>query len=507
MEVNYTSLDDRALEQAAAAGDRDAFGALYNRHFDRVYDFTFRILRNADEAADIAQESFLRAMKGLKNGKKKAAFSTWLFIIARNLALNKIQRSRWDVTPIGDRAHVFEQIDVARLGDPEAVAAATELAHLVWEAANGLDPKQYSLLDLHLRQGLDSGEIAQVLGITKGNAYTKLSRLKDAFESSVVALILTRGAGNRCGQLSELIRDRPVAEMTPSLRRIIGAHVQNCAACEDRKRRLLSPSALFGAFAAVPAPIGLKQRGAEAWKASWEGMAGDAAGVGPFHALEVGRTVGETLSTRTMAVLALLILASVVGGRGGWLALRNGGGNAENTDAVVLPALVSPSPSGTPNTMGSISPAPSNVTPGSAENLIITFWNNLQPSGTGEGLAPGPYYDKPGLICDYSFSVNYPTLLGVWQVDSVAPIKNVQWETIGVGLAEGWIIQGLTNPSGAEFYASSQDKHHFSQGVFYKYDDLRRNGGRGPLKSTWTFDVTATDSTGRTVSVAYSVEC
>jgi len=61
----------------------------------------------------------------------------------------------------------FDVVDADRFSDPAEAAEVNAVASLVWQAAAGLDPKQLSLLDLHLRQGLDSGEIADVLGVTK----------------------------------------------------------------------------------------------------------------------------------------------------------------------------------------------------------------------------------------------------------------------------------------------------------------------------------------------------
>src|SRR3990172_5214885 len=98
MQIGYQQQSDQALELLAARGNADAFGELYDRHFDRVYDFVLRMVRDADEAADIAQETFLRAMKALKPGDKEASFSTWVFTIARNLAFTRLGKKRTTVT-------------------------------------------------------------------------------------------------------------------------------------------------------------------------------------------------------------------------------------------------------------------------------------------------------------------------------------------------------------------------------------------------------------------------
>src|SRR3990172_7758377 len=182
-------LAETSLVELAKAGDQHAFAELYNRYFDPVYDFVSRMTRNRDEAADIAQDTFLKAMNALGGLQKGASFKSWIFTIARNTALNRLEkasRTRPLTFEDDERDEVsFDVVDTDRFSDPQEAAQASAIASLVWEAAAGLDPKQLSLLDLHLRQGLDSGEIADVLGVTKNNGYVMLNRLKKAVEEAI----------------------------------------------------------------------------------------------------------------------------------------------------------------------------------------------------------------------------------------------------------------------------------------------------------------------------------
>ena len=154
-------LADSSLIELAQGGDQHAFAELYSRYFDPVYDFVARMMRNRDEAADVAQDSFLKAMNALGGLQKGTSFKSWIFTIARNTALNRIEknsRTRPLTFEGEDGEEVgFDVVDTDRFSDPEEAAQASAVASLVWEASAGLDPKQLSLLDLHLRQGLDSG--------------------------------------------------------------------------------------------------------------------------------------------------------------------------------------------------------------------------------------------------------------------------------------------------------------------------------------------------------------
>jgi RNA polymerase sigma factor (sigma-70 family) len=326
---------DAELEALAATGDREAFAELYNRHFDRVYDFLRRMLRDRDEAADLAQETFLRAMRALSPKETKAGFSTWLFAIARNLALKRLERQRRLATlpeREGEEPAIFHQVDPDRLANPAQAAEAGELSGLVWQAAAALSPKEYSLLDLHVRQGLDSAEIAQVLGVSKGNAYTMMSRLKDSFEGAVAGLFMLRQGRWQCPELNHILEERSIAELSPAVRRLIERHTGECATCQEQRRKLVSPANILGALVPVALPLAVKQRMAEAALASWVASGTQAAEAGLTGLLSQSATKLASLSAAWKAVLVggLLIMA-VGGGLGGWVglggALPGEGGN------------------------------------------------------------------------------------------------------------------------------------------------------------------------------------
>lgn len=260
MQGDHQQHSDSTLEALAAAGDRAAFGVLYDRHSGRVYDFVLRKVRDPEAAADIAQETFLRAMRALKPGEKPTAFGTWLFKIAENAAIDHMRKARpvsLDAPVPGGEPELpnFHAVDHSRFANPEAAAGAEDLAGLVWEAAQFLNPRESTILDLHLRQDLDSAEIAHVLGISKGNAYTIVSRLKSTFEEAVAALVMLRSGRKKCADLDGLLHSRRSVLVTPQVRKLVSRHVRSCAVCQDARAELLSPATLFGAFALVPMPL------------------------------------------------------------------------------------------------------------------------------------------------------------------------------------------------------------------------------------------------------------
>ena len=361
MEPDIKSFTDGELERLAAGGNRDAFGELYERYSGRVYDFLLRMVRDEEEAADLMQETFIRAMKALSTEKAGgASFSTWLFTIARNLALTRLERSRRTV-PLaeeqeegGEESSAYQHADPSRFADPQEAAEATEMAGLVWQAAAALDPKQHSLLDLHIRQGLDSAEIAVVLKVSKGNAYTMLSRLKDAFEEAVASLLMFQRGRRYCAQLDRLIKEYRLEGISASARKLISRHTSECAICQEQRRRLVSAEAVLRSLTPLPLPLLLKQRVAEAAMQSWLTAAATAAKGGILKSLWAqsgGRMAGASAGLKAAAGGALL--ATVVGGSiGGWL-FAGGAGGSEPSAATfapvreVAPIVVEPSPTAT----------------------------------------------------------------------------------------------------------------------------------------------------------------
>ncbi len=268
-------LAETSLVELAKAGDQHAFAELYNRYFDPVYDFVSRMTRNRDEAADIAQDTFLKAMNALGGLQKGASFKSWIFAIARNTALNRLEKAS-RIRPLtfedneGDEVS-FDVVDTDRFSNPEEAAQAGAIASLVWEAATGLDPRQLSLLDLHLRQGLDSGEIADVLGVTKNNGYVMLNRLKKAVEEAIGAFIMFKTGRQYCESLDAALSKADIRGMSPETRKLVERHVAQCPGCEERKRKL-APLAAFAAFGAIGSPVGAKAHMLEGLMSVWPNL-------------------------------------------------------------------------------------------------------------------------------------------------------------------------------------------------------------------------------------------
>ena len=237
-------LPDSDLARLAKDGDAAAFAALYSRYFEPVYAFARTIVREHDDALDLCQEAFLKAMNCLGSLRDCASFRTWLFSIARNAALNRVvAKSRLRLVRAGrtdEDEPEFEPADVSRFSDPGETAEANASSRLLWAAARYLDPRQRHLLQLHLRDGLDCAEISRVLGVTRNNAAVMLCRLREALAECVSTFLLVQGGQPACEDLAEDLAGAGVQSLSPRARKVVLRHSAGCSACAERRDRRIA---------------------------------------------------------------------------------------------------------------------------------------------------------------------------------------------------------------------------------------------------------------------------
>ena len=168
---------DRVLVDAARAGDVDAFEVLVRRHQGRVYRVALRLLGSDADAQDAAQETFIRAWRGLGRFRGESDVSTWLYRIVTNRCLNVIAARRsaesldMELPSVGsDPAEITEQLE-------RFTAVARQVASLV--------PEQRAAVVLRDFEGLSYEDVAEVLGVSvaavKGRIHRgRLSVLREA---------------------------------------------------------------------------------------------------------------------------------------------------------------------------------------------------------------------------------------------------------------------------------------------------------------------------------------
>jgi RNA polymerase sigma-70 factor (ECF subfamily) len=319
--AQYEAHPDQDLAHRAGTGDEEAFAALYGRHSQRLHDFVLRITRDREAAADVVQATFVKAWEAFSRGGGPENVKAWLYAVAYNGAIDEVRR-RKRLAPVESEGALppFTEIDESRLSDPHAVVHDKELVELVWNSAAALSPQEYSLLDLHLRQGLTADELAAGLGLEKGAVYTRLSRLRDSLEESVASTILMRRGRRDCPDLDALLGELGATELTRESRRAIQAHLQECSRCQESKRRLVSPAEIFGGLAPVPLDPALRDSIWDALSAATRSAAPPEAGPQPGI-----RDRWRRASRASKALVVAAVVAAVAGAGATGVVLSSGG--------------------------------------------------------------------------------------------------------------------------------------------------------------------------------------
>ena len=268
-------MDDALLVRRAAGGDLDSFGQVYDRYFNRLYDFSWRILRDDAEAADVTQQVFAGAARNLSAAGRAPTVRAWLFGMAHATAVERADAAGTAApAPSHEEAFgTFEVPDAVRVDEPELSAGDAELPSLVWEAATALNPRDYALLDLHLRQGLDATEIGHVMGVSKANATTMIARMKQVAGEVLGSYVLGRRGSSDCGGLQRVLEEHPLTPYTDDVRQAIDEHVVGCERCRASLASFAPPLDVFASFVPVTAPFALK---GDIWKELAGGWTGSA---------------------------------------------------------------------------------------------------------------------------------------------------------------------------------------------------------------------------------------
>ncbi len=189
MEVNR-QFSDKALEdfqlidEATIKGDESAFAKLMERYKKPVYHMILKMVRNVDDAEDLTIEAFAKAFKSLKRFKKDYTFSTWLFRIATNNAIDFIRKKKLETyslnTSFTDDSGDAVNIDVEdRNLTPDEETIKTQKIELVQMFVTKLPAKYQRLVRLRYFDELSYEEIAQELDAPLGTVKAQLHRARE----------------------------------------------------------------------------------------------------------------------------------------------------------------------------------------------------------------------------------------------------------------------------------------------------------------------------------------
>ncbi len=180
--------EDSFLVRQCRGGESAAMERLITKYHSRIYNTILRICTNADDAAELTQETFVKVIENISEFEGRSSFYTWAFRIAVNLTLNYCQRgSRLAFRSLdAENDEEDEQakgalkaiLDNDDSPDPATVAADKELCAIVLKALDKLDDAQRAVIVLRDIEGMNYEQIGEVLKVELGTVKSRLSRAR-----------------------------------------------------------------------------------------------------------------------------------------------------------------------------------------------------------------------------------------------------------------------------------------------------------------------------------------
>ena len=174
-------MEENELVEKAKAGDTKAFEELMKKTQDKIYNLGIKFFGNKDDAADLLQETYIKAYESLPNFEGRASFSTWLYRIATNFALMKLRKEKFKKVSIEELRNLTDasknSIDFYDWSEnPYLHYKNEELKEILNAAINSLPPKYKTIFILHDIEGLSIQEVAKILSLSIPTIKTRIHR-------------------------------------------------------------------------------------------------------------------------------------------------------------------------------------------------------------------------------------------------------------------------------------------------------------------------------------------
>ena len=165
--------DDIYYIEKVKAGQTNAFSYIVEKYQDIVFSIALKVLRNRDDAEEMAQESFIKVYKSLHTFKGTAKFSTWIYRITYNTCISEVRKRKMNFTSTDDIEIRDEDQELNLDGIPEE-----NRARVIKQALDQLPEDEYTLVLLYYFEEQSIEEISKVTGLSESNTKVKLYRAR-----------------------------------------------------------------------------------------------------------------------------------------------------------------------------------------------------------------------------------------------------------------------------------------------------------------------------------------
>lgn len=184
-------ITDMELVEKSISGDIDAFEDLVRRYQNKVFSIAYRMLGSREDAADIAQEAFVKAYRALPKFRGEASFQTWIYHIIANTCRDELRkRSRNAAIPLDKEILTSEGSFLNEVSDislsPEALLENKEVGETIQKAINLLGPEYRMTLVMREIEGFSYEEIANNLNCSVGTVKSRLNRARSLVKNLLI---------------------------------------------------------------------------------------------------------------------------------------------------------------------------------------------------------------------------------------------------------------------------------------------------------------------------------
>lgn len=183
---------DQALVERVQRGDKQAFGLLVAKYQGRLVRLLSRMIRDAAEVEDVAQETFIKAYRALPNFRGDAAFYSWLYRIGVNTAKTYLTSRRGQASlSLDEEEGAYDQIAALDAHTPEQLLASRQIGDTVHLAVESLPEEMRTAILLREVDGLSYEEIADVMNCPIGTVRSRIFRAREAVAAKLRPLLDT----------------------------------------------------------------------------------------------------------------------------------------------------------------------------------------------------------------------------------------------------------------------------------------------------------------------------
>jgi RNA polymerase sigma-70 factor (ECF subfamily) len=194
--VELATASDQEVVLEARDGRQAAYRELVRRYERPIFSLIYRMVRNREQAEDLSQETFVKALNAIESYRPEYKFSSWIFKIANNVAIDHLRRRELDTLSLDGSPHALTpeaiQASALQLGDRQETALeeleAKELGGEIERAIAGLRPEYRSCILLRHVEGRPYEEIAEMLDLPLGTVKTYIHRARGELRQALAHL-------------------------------------------------------------------------------------------------------------------------------------------------------------------------------------------------------------------------------------------------------------------------------------------------------------------------------